>query len=139
MAVSQPHAVPDQRAATHASQISNRMVQITREYTGRGPTRARTYIQDDVVLCVMRDALTKGERALADRGEGAEVIHLRRTFQTLMREDATAAIEEITGRRVIGFLSDNATEPDIQAEVFLLESSAAGEDEVVAGQDAAGA
>ena len=104
-----------------AAQISNRVVQIMREYTGRGPTQARTYLNDDVVLCVVKDTLTKGEQALVNGGEVQTVLGLRRQYQYLMREDASKAIEEITGRRVVSFMSDNATDPDMAAEIFVLD------------------
>ena len=102
--------------------ISNRIVQVISEYTGRGPTRARTFLNDSVVVCVLQDTLTKGERALAEHGEQGAVIDMRRTFQSTMADDAKAAIEELTGRQVIAFMSDNHISPDIAVEVFMLES-----------------
>ena len=96
------------------------LVQLTRDYTGRGPTRARTYISDGVVVCVLEDTLTKGERSLADRGE-EQVLTIRRIHQRLMGEEATTLVEEATGRRVVSFLSDNATDPDVAVEIFVLE------------------
>ena len=109
------------RPQSPTAQISNKIVQLMREYTGRGPTKARTYLNDDVVLCVVQDTLTKGEQALVAGGQEQSVLTLRREYQGLMREDASKAIEEITGRRVISFMSDNATEPDIAAEIFVLD------------------
>ena len=111
----------DRPAQSPSMQISNRMVQLVREYTGRGPTQARTYIHDEVVVCVMQDTLTKGERALVAKGQEQEVLRLRRTYQATMGDDARAAVEDILGRRVISFMSDNATDPDVASEIFLLE------------------
>jgi len=62
--------------------ISTAIVQCTREYTGRGPTKARTTISDDLVAVVLQHTLTKGERSLADSGKGDMVIEIRRCFQT---------------------------------------------------------
>ena len=104
-----------------AAQISNRVVQLMREYTGRGPTQARTYLDDDVVLCVVKDTLTRGEQALVHGGEEQTVLGLRRQYQYLMRAEASKAVEEITGRRVVSFMSDNATDPDMAAEIFVLD------------------
>jgi uncharacterized protein YbcI len=104
-----------------SAQISAGLVQLTRDYTGRGPTRARTYISDGVVVCVLEDTLTKGERSLADRGEEEQVLTIRRIHQRLMGEEATTLVEEATGRRVVSFLSDNATDPDVAVEIFVLE------------------
>src|SRR5829696_5942422 len=66
--------------------ISNAVVQCTREYTGRGPTKARTTIGNDMIVTRMEDTLTKGERSLADSGKGDMVTDIRRCFQMTMRE-----------------------------------------------------
>jgi uncharacterized protein YbcI len=103
--------------------ISNGIVQLLRQYTGRGPTKARTSIGCDHVLVVVRDALTTGERQLVDAGYGDEVMVTRRHYQQLMGPDATRLVEELTGRAVIGFMSDNHADPDLGIEVFILEPS----------------
>jgi len=101
--------------------ISTAIVQCTREYTGRGPTKARTTISDDLVAVVLQDTLTKGERSLADSGKSDMVIDIRRCFQTTMREAMTKRVEALTGRKVIAFMSDNHIEPDMGVEIFVLE------------------
>jgi uncharacterized protein YbcI len=103
--------------------ISNAVVQCIREYTGRGPTKARTIIGKDMVVTRLEDTLTKGERSLADSGKGDMVIDIRRCFQTTMRETLVGRVEELTGRKVIAFMSDNHIEPDMGAEIFILEPS----------------
>ena len=116
---------PDQLEGGQLSAaISNKVVQLLSEYTGRGPTRARTFINDGLVVCVLQETLTKGERTLAERGQSEAVLEMRRTFQRTMRGEACAAIAELTGRRVTAFMSDNHIEPDVAVEVFLLESIA---------------
>jgi uncharacterized protein YbcI len=107
-----------------AAEISNAIVGLIREYTGRGPTQARTTIDGNLVVCLVQDALTKGERALAARGREDDVRGLRRSFQDAMRPDAAATIEELTGRRVVGFMSDNHIDPDLGIEAFVLEQAA---------------
>lgn len=101
--------------------ISNGMVQVLRRYTGRGPTKARTTVGRDHVLIMLRDALTQGERTLVDAGYGEEVMLTRRRFQQVMRPEATRMVEELTGRSVVGFMSDNHANPDLGVEVFILE------------------
>src|SRR5829696_3549332 len=103
--------------------ISAAVVGCTREYTGRGPTKARTTIGRDVIVTTLQDTLTKGERSLANRGKGDMVTDIRRCFQTTMREALTAEIEKLTGRKVIAFMSDNHIEPDMGVEIFVLEPS----------------
>jgi uncharacterized protein YbcI len=121
MATDTPSPNRTTRAQSPAAQISSKVVQIVRDYTGRGPTKARTYINDDLVVCMLGDSLTKGEQKLAERGEQDSVLALRRKYQDVMREECTEAIEEITGRSVIGFMSDSILEPDLAAEIFVLE------------------
>ena len=101
--------------------ISNGMVQLLRQYTGRGPTKARTTIGRDHVLIMVRDSLTTGERTLVGAGFGDDVLSVRRRFQEVMGPEATRMIEELTGRVVVGFMSDNHMNPDLGVEVFILE------------------
>ena len=103
-----------------AAAISNHVVRTMSEYTGRGPTMGRTHINDDVVTVVLRDTLTKGERSLVGEDLDEFVLTMRKAFQGTMRDDLVSGVEEILGRRVIAFLSDNHIEPDIAVEVFLL-------------------
>lgn len=100
--------------------ISNAVVQIVREYTGRGPTRARTSIRDDVVLVLMQETLLKAEHSLINDSKGALVVEMRRSFQQTMREELSAAVERLTGRKVIAFMSDSHLEPDYSVELFVL-------------------
>jgi uncharacterized protein YbcI len=88
--------------------------------TGRGPTRARTTIAPDAVFVVLKDTLTRGERTLVAAGESTVVLDLRRRWQNAMRDSCSQKIEVLTGRRVIGFMSDNHIDPDLAVEVFVL-------------------
>jgi uncharacterized protein YbcI len=90
-------------------------------YTGRGPTRARTSIDEDLISVVLRDTLTKGERSLVADGRSQLILDMRRAYQTTMRREMVAGVEAITGRTVIAFLSDNHIEPDVAIESFVLE------------------
>jgi uncharacterized protein YbcI len=103
--------------------ISNAVVRLMRESTGRGPTKARTTIRDDVVLVVLEHVLTKAESNLAARGRADKVLELRHTIQSAMEDELVDAVEELTGRRVRAFMSTNHTDPDIAAELFMLEPS----------------
>ena len=103
-----------------AAAISNMIVRTMSEYTGRGPTKARTHINDDLVTVVLQDTLTKGERSLVHDGSQELVLRMRRAFQSTMSRDLVAGIEEILGRRVAAFMSDNHIEPDVAVEIFVL-------------------
>jgi uncharacterized protein YbcI len=104
-----------------AADISRGAVQLLREYTGRGPTKARTVIAKDTVAIVLADTLTKGERSLVGMGEQAHVLRTRHNFQQLMRDDLIGLVERLSGRNVEVFFSDNHVEPDYALEFFLLE------------------
>ena len=96
-------------------------MRVTRYYTGRGPTKARTIRDADTVVVQMGDLLTKGERKLVETGKQDFVLTGRQEYQQAMRDDLVAAVEEITGRKVIAFMSANHIDPDMAVETFVLE------------------
>jgi uncharacterized protein YbcI len=105
--------------------ISTATVQLLHEYTGRGPTKAKTVINDDLVTILLADTLTKGEQRLVDSGLADRVLQLRHDYQIAMRDDLVAIVERQLGRRVIAFMSQNHINPDFAVEVFVLEPSGA--------------
>ena len=104
-----------------AAAISDMIVKALSETTGRGPTKAKTTIGENGVFIVLQDTLTHGERTLTDAGQGAAVLDLRRRWQAVMEVDVRASLEDLMGRKVIGFMSDNHIDPDLAVEVFVLE------------------
>jgi uncharacterized protein YbcI len=114
---------PDQKdlqMGPRSAAISNAMVQLLHDYTGRGPTRARTTIGDNLIVCVLADTLTKSERKLVDAGEERVVLEQRSAIQRLMRHEAIACIEGLSGRTVTAFMSNNHVDPDLAVETFVL-------------------
>lgn len=103
-----------------SASLSNLVVRLMREYTGRGPTRAQTHISGNLVAVVLEDTLTRGERSLVRDGEVDFVMDTRRAYQRTMRNELVAGVEEILGRPVIAFMSDNHVDPDMAVEVFVL-------------------
>jgi uncharacterized protein YbcI len=101
--------------------ISNAVVKLLGEHVGRGPTRARTMHSGKIVVCILEDTMTQAERSLAERGREDFVLEMRHAFQLTMREELTDAVETLTGRKVVAFLSDNHVEPDVAAETFVLD------------------
>jgi len=108
------------RGGQLSAAISNSVVRVVAEYTGRGPTKARTVMGADSVFVVLQDTMTKGERTLVESGERDAVLDLRRRWQRAMREDLSKEVERLTGRSVIGFMSDNHIDPDLGVEIFIL-------------------
>lgn len=107
---------PNQRAV-----ISNRIVQLHKEFYGRGPDKAKTYLLDDTVLVIMRGGFSTVDQTLYEGGEGSSAMDQRGKVQRVMRERLTEAITEITGRTVVAFMNGSHQDPDVTAEVFLLE------------------
>jgi uncharacterized protein YbcI len=102
--------------------ISTKIVAILREHYGRGPTRAKTYALDDLIVVVMRGSgFTPLEQTMMDDGGAERVVAMRHDFQRLIGDRYKQAIEELTGRKVIAFLSQAHVEPDITVEIFFMD------------------
>src|SRR5689334_20846306 len=101
-------------------EIASRIVQLQSEYYGKGPTRAKTYYVDDLVVVVLEETFTKAERTLVGRGETEAIRQIRRRFQQEMADEFKAIVEQATGRTVKAFLSETNVEVDVAVEIFLL-------------------
>src|SRR6059036_1747801 len=110
---------PNRRDGELAAAISNAVVGTLARKTGRGPTKAKATLGPNAVFVVLQDTLTVGERTLADAGEENAVLDLRRRWQRVMQAEMSHEIEELTGRTVVGFMSDNHIDPDLAVEVFI--------------------
>jgi uncharacterized protein YbcI len=104
-----------------SAEICDIVVRLLREFTGRGPTKAKATINSDSVMVLLSDTLTRGERKLVATGKAEHVLQLRHEFQLVMRDELIEAVEGVTGRRVIAFMSQNHVDPDLAVEVFILE------------------
>lgn len=101
--------------------ISNAMARIKRDYYGRGPARARTYIFDRLVFSVLDDVLTPAEQALKDAGRHGLVRRTRLAWEDVMTRTFTSTIEELTDAAVIGYHSQVVFDPDLAVEMFVLD------------------
>jgi uncharacterized protein YbcI len=104
--------------------ISEGLVALLKEYYGHGPTRVKSYYEDDLVVCLLRGGYSRVEQTLLDGGRGNAVIEQRIQFQDMMREHFEGAVESATGREVVGFMSGNQQDPDMMCEVFILAPTA---------------
>ena len=118
--MSQPRTSLPQRNSDTA-QISTAAVQLLHDHTGRGPTKARTTINEDLVTIVLADTLTKGELTLVANGRAARVLKLRHDYQLVMEDALVELVESQLDRKVIAFMSQNHIDPDLAVEVFVLE------------------
>ncbi len=115
-------STPDEVEGTGAvsAAISNGLVGLLHRLTGRGPTKARTTISDDLVVCVLGATLTHGEQTLVEQGNEKLVLRARRAFQEAMEDDAVHLVEELMDRDVVAFMSNNHIDPDLAVEIFVL-------------------
>ena len=104
--------------------ISTGLVQLHRQYYGKGPTKAKTYMVNDTVICILKGGFTTVERTLIDNGQPDEVHEMRRSFQRTMEGQFTSVVEDATKRSVIAYMSQVHTSPDLAVELFVLEPGA---------------
>ena len=112
--------------ARQALEVGNAITRLHREHYGRGATTTRTVFQRNYVIAFLEDIYTPVERTLIEAGQQDGVKETRQLFQMAMRERFSAAVEEITGRKVAAFMSQVHFEPDLAAEIFVLEDGDAG-------------
>ena len=120
--------VSDSREEGHTkgeilTEISEGVVLLLKEFYGVGPSEAKTYYQDDLVVCLLHGGFTRVERTLLEHDRGGTVIDQRLAFQKIMQERFEAVVERATGRSVIGFMSASQQEQDMICEVFVLSPS----------------
>ena len=105
------------------AEISNALVGLHKRFYGKGPVRAKTFLVDNTVLCLLEGGFTIVERTLIDIGRDQVVRDLRHNFQLAMQDQYTEVVESRLGRRVTAYLSQVHTDPDVAVELFMLEPS----------------
>ena len=103
------------------AEVTHGLVLLHREYYGKGPTKARSYIVNDTLISFLKGGFTTVETTLIDEGQADTVHEMRRSFQTAMEERFRTVVERATGRSVIAYMSQIHTDPDIAVELFVLE------------------
>jgi uncharacterized protein YbcI len=116
-----PHA-PRPSGQLNAA-VSSAVVGLFSKHVGRGPTKARTTIDGNLVVVLLRDGMTTAERSLVRAGREAEVQQVRRAFQDTMKADLVETVERLTNGTVSAFMSANHSEPDVAAEIFIMDRS----------------
>jgi uncharacterized protein YbcI len=102
--------------------ITSALVGIHNEHLGRGPKTASTFHYGNVVVTLMNGVMTPAEKTLARTNKADAVIQMRHLFQETMEDDFRAAVERLSGGKVVAFISGNHIDPDLAAETFVLES-----------------
>ena len=113
-------------AGSMRAAISNAMVGLKKRYYGKGPEKARTYFGDNHIFCVLDGGLTPSEKTLVEAGQQEAVREFRLLFQDTMRTTTIGAVEEITGRKVLGYHSQIVFEPTTGFEIFVLDAPPGG-------------
>jgi uncharacterized protein YbcI len=103
------------------AEVSNAMVGLKKDFYGKGPTKAKTFLNDNYVFCVMEGGLTRNEQTLIDRGHEDLVRTYRLRFQEAMEGPTVEAIQRITGCSVIGYHSQIVFNPERAFEIFVLD------------------
>ncbi len=120
-----PPAVADLGTQSELAALSNAMVRLYKELFGRGPTKARTaFAGPDVLVSTLRETLTPAERNLVGLGEQQRTRDVRAFFQHASEHEFKEAVEGLTGRKVVAFVSGIDVEQDVATEVFYLEPQA---------------
>jgi uncharacterized protein YbcI len=110
------------RTGEQLADVTNGIVRLFRDYYGRGPTKAKSYLLDDhIVVCVLEDTMTTVERTLVDQGHGQKVRDVRLTFQEAMADEFKSVVSEALGRPVMAYHSQLTLDPDLGFEFFVLE------------------
>lgn len=98
--------------------ISTEMVQLMKQYFGKGPTKAKSYFLDDFLIVVMRGGTTRAEQTMLEAHREDSVREFRQQFENEMTGRMTGLVEELTGRKVINYQSQVLFDPDISVELF---------------------
>jgi uncharacterized protein YbcI len=123
---SRPETQPRPYGGELNAAIARGVVRRHTQFTGRGPSRARAFFNGNIVVVILEDAMTPAEQSLAAAGKVDTVRQMRRESQAAMRDELVAVVEEVTGSTVVAYMSDNHVEPDLAAEVFVLDAPVSG-------------
>jgi uncharacterized protein YbcI len=104
------------------AEISAGLVRFHSRYYGKGPTKAKTQLFDDTVVCTLMGGFTTTEQTLIDAGEDESVYEMRRSFQQAIEKEFNRVVEEASGRQVVAHMSAIHLEPDLAVELFVLEA-----------------
>jgi uncharacterized protein YbcI len=104
------------------ARISDAMVKFHRERTGRGPTQARTYLVDDLVIVRLQEVLTPAERQLTGNPHGQSLVkQFHQQMYEIARKDLERIVEEATGAKVLSLHNDVSTKSGEQVAIYVLD------------------
>lgn len=125
----QPHSADDSLEVGRKDPLGNiarRVVQLQKEYLGKGPTKARVHANDEMVVVLLREPFTVAEQTLAANGQVEALVEERRALHKIMNELYRPVVEEELGRKVAAVMSSNHVDPDLAVKIFVFEEGDAG-------------
>jgi uncharacterized protein YbcI len=101
--------------------VTDAMVMFHERYHHRQPVTAKTLLLgNELLVCVLGGVYTDVEKTMIELQRAPIVHETRSAFQNAMEYKFVAAIERLSGRRVLTFMSDHHVGPDIEIELFML-------------------
>lgn len=105
--------------------VTATMVAFHEHYYHRTPVSARTQmLGDDLLACVLGGVYTDVEKTMIELQRSTVVQETRSAFQNAMQHRFTEEVQRLSGREVLTFISDSHVGPDLEIELFLLDSRA---------------
>lgn len=102
--------------------VTDAVVALHLRYYKRVPATARTQLLgDDLLACVLGGIYTDVEKTMIELGRSSDVHETRGQFQQAMRHTFVEAVERLSGRTVIAFISNHHIGPDLAVELFWLD------------------
>lgn len=106
------------------AELSNEIVRALKRYYGKGPTSAKSYMLDDLLIVVMRGGMTTAEHTMKEFDKEDQIRQFRQTFENEMADRLTAMVEKLTGRTVVTYQSQIMFDPDMIVEMFVFDDQA---------------
>jgi len=122
--VTEEHIAGPKTQGALGLQISNEIVGLLRTHGGRGPTKCKTYFDDDLIIVLLRGGFTVAEQTMFEAGKWLSVRDAKHAFQDSIEVQLTSVVERITGRKVLAFMSASHQNPDLMIEAFLMHEPA---------------
>lgn len=116
-------AVPDKPLVGEQlfAAVTGAMVELHEHYYHREPVTAKTLLLgEDLLACVLGGVYTDVEKTMIEIQQSTIVQETRNDFQNAMQDKFISAIQALSGRRVLAFISNHHVGPDIEIELFFL-------------------
>jgi uncharacterized protein YbcI len=100
--------------------VANEIVRLKAQYYGKGPTEAKAFLNDEVLVVVLKGGLTTVEKTLLEAGEHSLVREVRLRFQEAMGAAFIDSVQRLTGVAVATYMSQIVFDPEYTLEFFIL-------------------